>query len=68
MSQRIIETGLKIGIYGLGQTGQSIAKFLNKKGFPLVLFDDALNCIIVYSHWAARIYASVVLPVPASGE
>ena len=41
MSQRIIETGLKIGIYGLGQTGQSIAKFLNEKGFPIVLFDDS---------------------------
>tara|TARA_Y100001968_G_C19434508_1_gene758901 strand:+ start:1354 stop:2706 length:1353 start_codon:yes stop_codon:yes gene_type:complete len=41
MSGTTIETGSKIGIYGLGLTGQSVAKFLNGKGFALHLFDDS---------------------------
>ena len=41
MSGTTIETGSNIGIYGLGLTGQSVAKFLNEKGFPLRLFDDS---------------------------
>ena len=41
MSGTTIESGSKIGIYGLGLTGQSVAKFLNGKGFSLRLFDDS---------------------------
>ena len=41
MNEMTIETGSKIGIYGLGLTGQSIAKFLDGKGFSLHLFDDS---------------------------
>ena len=41
MSGTTIETGSKIGIYGLGLTGQSVAKFLNEMGFSLHLFDDS---------------------------
>ena len=41
MSGTTIQTGSQIGIYGLGLTGQSIAKFLNGKGFSLHLFDDS---------------------------
>ena len=41
MNAKIIESGSKIGIYGLGLTGQSVAKFLNEKGFSLHLFDDS---------------------------
>ncbi|GIR34739.1 MAG: hypothetical protein CM15mP49_01240 [Actinomycetota bacterium] len=41
MNEMTIETGSKIGIYGLGLTGQSVAKFLDGKGFSLHLFDDS---------------------------
>ena len=41
MNEMTIETGSKIGIYGLGLTGQSVAKFLEAKGFSLHLFDDS---------------------------
>ena len=41
MNEMTIEAGSKIGIYGLGLTGQSVAKFLDGKGFSLHLFDDS---------------------------
>jgi len=41
MTRKTIETGSKIGIYGLGLTGRSVAKFLDRKGFNLNLFDDS---------------------------
>ena len=41
MNEMTIEAGSKIGIYGLGLTGQSIAKFLDGKGCSLHLFDES---------------------------
>ena len=41
MNEMTIEAGSKIGIYGLGLTGQSVAEFLDGKDFSLLLFDDS---------------------------
>ena len=41
MNEMTIEAGSKIGIYGLGLTGQSVAEFLGGKDFSLLLFDDS---------------------------
>ena len=40
MNKEIAKLGSNIGIYGLGKTGESVAYFLNQKGFSLRLYDD----------------------------
>jgi UDP-N-acetylmuramoylalanine--D-glutamate ligase len=40
MNKEIAKLGSSIGIYGLGKTGDSVAHFLNERGFSLHLYDD----------------------------